>query len=288
MPLVPQYFHASTKQVAETALKEGRLKYPGICLIRDGSYFAWVTKNNKIEYVAGFNQITNIEYRDGLLCFMSGADVLYSADVAMTPETAERIKGEIVENLNLTSYAKSDDVVKLIDGRIGDLGDKKDVVEYVNGLSYNNLTDTPIMNLYGSLTKTVIISGLDDGVYRVSGQFKIGGNHQTVQMATDDSLFIVARNNIDNSTVITQLLGNFIKIFTIYSDGKCITDKYLTESYINQQDYITSTSVKEYVKTLVRDAIVETIDEVLDTRLDIALDKKISNIPEDDIISIFT
>ena len=270
MAMIPQYFRASTKDVAEQALKLGYLKYPGICSVEDGSYFIWITKENQMEFIGGYNQITGIDYKDGLLCFMSGDNILYTADVAITPETADRIKDEIVSNLDLTSYAKSDDVARLLDSRIGDIGGKTTVSEYVDDLSYDRLNDTPITNLYGSLTKTIVISELSDGVYRISGQFKIGGEHQTIQMASDDSVFIVARDNVNNTINISQLLGNAIKLYTLDTNGKCFTDKYLTESYIAQKDFITSSEVKDYVKTLVTDAIVETIDSVLDNRLDSA------------------
>ena len=288
MAMIPQYFRASTKEVAEQALAKGYLKYPGICSVEDGSYFIWVTKENQMEFIGGYNQITGIDYKDGLLCFMSGDNVLYTADVAMTPETADRIKDEIVSNLDLASYAKSDDVARLLDSKIGDIGDKATVSEYVDDLSYDRLKDAPITNLYGSLTKTVVVSELSDGVYQIAGQFKIGGEHQTIQMASDDSLFVVARDHGKNTVYLTQLLGNTMKLYTLDPDGKCTTDRYITDSYISDKDFITSSEVKDYVKTLVTDAIVETIDAVLDVRLDLALDRRISGIPNEDIVSIFS
>lgn len=287
MAMIPQYFRASTKEVAEQALAKGYLKYPGICSVEDGSYFIWITKENQMEFIGGYNQITGIDYKDGLLCFMSGDNILYTADVAMTPETADRIKDEIVSNLDLTSYAKSDDVVRLLDSKIGDIGGKATVSEYVDNLSYNQLHDPPILNLYGSLTKTIVVSALSDGVYRIAGQFQIGGEHQTIQMASDDSVFVVARDHEKEIVNITQLLGNAIKLYALAPDGKCTADRYITDSYISGKDFITSSEVKDYVKTLVTDAIVETIDAVLDARLDSSLDRRIGGIPDEDIISIF-
>ena len=157
----------------------------------------------------------------------------------------------------------------------------------MDSLSYNSLSELPISNLYGSLTKTIVISELEDGVYKVSGQFKIGGGHQTIQISGNDVIFVVAHNHIDHTIAITQLTGNLIRIYTLSSGGSYTSDRYVTESYVREQDFITSKEVKDYVKTLVTDAIVETIDAVLDERLDAALDHRLGNIGEEAIASLF-
>lgn len=289
MALVPQFYQVSTKALAELRIKQGVLRYPGVCFIKeDGGYLSWVTKDNTLDFVSGYKQITDVTYNeDGYLCFMTGDDVLYAADTAVSPEMLDRIQEEIVNNIDLAEYTKVSDVSDILDSRIGDIGDKSTVVDYIDTLSYDSLGNTPIINLYGEITKPVVISNLDDGVYKISGQFKIGGSYNTVQISSEGALFVVARMHTDNSTVITQILGNAIKIYTIASDGTGRTDRYITESYINQKDFITSGEVKEYVKSIVKDAIVETIDQVLDERLDAVLEDKFDYYTEQDIISIF-
>ena len=284
---VLQHYHASTKATAEAALKQGILKYPAICYIREGSYTAWVTKDGILDFVGGYNQITNIDYQDGLLCFMSGNEVLYTADVAITPDTENRIKNEIISNLRLDAYAKSEDVIKLVGQTVGDFGSYNNVVDYINNLSYNRLKDTPIINVYGTLTKTIVLSGLADGVYRVAGQFQVGGDHKTIQLSTDDAVFIIARDNNDHSIHITQILGSMIKLYHLDADGAYVTDHYITENYLKDKDFITSSEVKTYVKSLVTDAIVETIDAVLDDRLNEKLNQKLGDIPDESILGLF-
>lgn len=287
MSLIPRFAHASTRAVAEECLKKGIIRHPSVCLVKEGNYLLFVTRDNKLDMISGYNQITDIKSLDGILYFMAGDNVIYTADAAVTPDTLQRIKDDVEEAINLSSYAKSEDVTNLLDSKIGDIGGARSVRDYVDSLSYNSLSEPPISNLYGSLTKTVVISGLEDGVYKVSGQFKIGGSHQTIQISGNDVIFVVAHNHIDHTIAITQLTGNVIRIYTLSSDGSYTSDRYITESYVREQDFITSKEVRDYVKTLVTDAIVETIDAVLDERLDAALDHRLGNIGEEAIASLF-
>ena len=60
MALIPSWFSASTKAIAEKALERGILKYPGMCFIQDTKSLAWVTQDNKIQYIKGTDQILNL------------------------------------------------------------------------------------------------------------------------------------------------------------------------------------------------------------------------------------
>ena len=61
MALIPTWYSASTKQIAEKALQRGVLKYPGLCYIQDSKSIAWVTIDNTLEYVKGDKQINHKE-----------------------------------------------------------------------------------------------------------------------------------------------------------------------------------------------------------------------------------
>lgn len=285
MALIPRYFSATTTSIAEKALERGYLQYPAICLIRSTNTLAWVDINNKIQYVNGNNQITDIQYIGTDLVFYSGDKILFSYNVAMSPEDAEAIIQEITDGLNLNEYAKAADVSKLLDDIIGNLEDKSTVVDYINSLSYNTLTDIPITNLTGSLSKVINVSSLNDGVFKIKGQFMIGGNHTTIQSSSTDCFFIVSHD--DTQISITQLCGKSIQIYFIQKDGSYVSDRYITEKWITEQDFITSANVKDYVREIVTDTVVQIIDETLDERLDIALESKIGGINSDDIKKIF-
>ena len=73
MALLPQFYSASTKQVAEKALQLGYLKYPGICFVTDSNEktrsILWITEKNEMEYIVGNGQITDIKYENNILSF---------------------------------------------------------------------------------------------------------------------------------------------------------------------------------------------------------------------------
>ena len=285
MAIILNHFTASTKSIVEKAVERGVFKYPGLCYITEDNVLAWLTIDNEIKYISGDKQITNIQTIGTELVFFSNDDVLFSFDIAMSPDDMENIIHEITATLNLNEYAKSADVSKLLDDIVGNLGNKNTVVDYINSLSYNDLSDIPIITLKGTITKTINISSLNDGVYRVSGQFMIGGNHTTIQSSSDDNFFIV--NHDKASIAITHLHANSIQIFFINPDGDYTSDRYITENWIAEQDFISSANVQDYVREIVTNTVVQIIDETLDERLDLALDKKISGIDSEELMKIF-
>lgn len=286
MALVPRYFSASTEAVVERAIERGYVQYPAICYIRQSNTLGWITMDNKIEYIQGNQQITNIQYVGSNLVFYSGERILYSYNVSMSPDDAEAIIQEITDSINLNEYAKAADVSKLLDDIIGDLGDKNTVIDYINSLSYNTLLDKPIINVIGTLSSVINISSLDDGIYKVKGQFIIGGNHVTIQSSPNDTFFIVSHHD-DSSIAVTQLQGKSIKIFFINSDGSYVSDRYITEKWITEQDFISSATVQEYVREIVTETIVDVIDQTLDERLDLTLDGKFSGIDSSELHKLF-
>ena len=98
MALIPTWYSASTKQIAEKALQRGVLKYPGLCYIQDSKSIAWVTIDNTLEYVKGDKQITDVKCIGSNLMFFSGDKLLFSYDISMTDED----KGHIIEEVKKT------------------------------------------------------------------------------------------------------------------------------------------------------------------------------------------
>lgn len=155
MALIPTWYSASTKQIAEKALQRGVLKYPGLCYIQDSKSIAWVTIDNTLEYVKGDKQITDVKCIGSNLMFFSGDKLLFSYDISMTDEDKDHIIEEVKKTIGLDNYVKSSELSTLLDNIIGNLEDKSTVVDYINSLSYNKLFDVPIVNLIGTLTNTI-------------------------------------------------------------------------------------------------------------------------------------
>lgn len=281
--ITPLWYSASTKRIAEKALERGILKYPGLCYIKEDNNIAWVSIDNKLEYIKGDNQITNVKYGNSNLQFYNGETLLFSYDISITDEDKNNIIDEVKRIIGLENYVKTTDLTKTLDDIIGNLPDNTTVIDYINSISYNNLSDAPITNLIGSLNTPVMISSLSDGIYNIKGQCIIGGNNTTIQSSADGVLYLVSHDTDTSSITITKMQGKSITLYFIQQSGEYTTDRYITESWINEQNFASADSVKEYVSNVIEKTLLSVIDEHIDS----ALVKKISGIDSNDIITLF-
>lgn len=288
MAFLPNWFSASTKAIAEKALNRGVLKYPGMCYIEDTQSLAWVTQDNQIKYIQGNNQITNVKFVGSNLMFYSGTTLLFSYDMSLTEEDQSHIIEEVKKSIGLDQYVKTSDMTTLLDNIIGNLEDKSTVVDYINSLSYNTLSDKPIINMIGSLNAPVYISSLDDGIYKIKGQFIIGGSNTTVNSSPEDTFFLVSHDpDIQNKMTITKIQGGSITLYFLESDGTFRTDRYITEEWVKAQNFMSANSAKEYITQAIQETISDVIDQTLDEKLDSALDKKLGGISTEELNNIF-
>ncbi len=288
MAFLPNWFSASTKAIAEKALERGVLKYPGMCFIEETQSLAWITQDNQIKYIQGDKQITNVKFVGSNLMFYSGDTLLFSYDMSMTEEDLKHVVTEVKKTIGLDQYVKTSDMTTLLDNIIGNLEDKSTVVEYINSLSYNNLSDRPITNMIGSLNTPVYISSLEDGIYKIKGQYIIGGSNVTVNSSPEDAFFFVSHDpDINRKVTITKIQGNSIVMYFLESDGTYQTDKYITEEWIKKQNFMSATSVTEYVANAIQETAADIIDKTLDEKLDSALEKKISGITTEELNNLF-
>lgn len=288
MALIPSWFSASTKAIAEKALERGILKYPGMCFIQDTKSLAWVTQDNKLQYINGTNQITDIKFIGTNLMFYSNGNLIYSFDMSMTEEDAQHIIEQVKTSIGLDQYIKSADVSKLLDDIVGNLEDKNTVVDYINSLSYNKLSDKPIENLIGSLNAPVYISSLKDGIYKIKGQYIISQSNPTVQSSAEDVLFFISHDpELEKKMTITKMQGTSIVLYFLQTDGTYRTDKYITENWITDQNYMSADAAKEFITKTIQESVADVIDQQLDEKLDSALDKKIGGISTEELTNIF-
>lgn len=255
MPLTLQHFNATTDEVAEKALADGLFYYPAICYVEDDHHLLWLTKENKLERICGYDQITDIEHRNGVLFFKCGSRILYAVDIALSSETEARLVQTIMEHLNKEIKVIENNLNNTINTRIGNISPYPSVAKYIENLSYNNLLDRPIINMQGSLTKVITIGSLDDGLYRVTGRTRIGGNNTTIFTSTGSCLYSVEHND-DESITITKITSKDIRVYFISPSGVCSESKYLTDT-----------------------DLIATIDERILLKLD--------SIPDEDIKALF-
>lgn len=109
-----------------------------------------MTIDNTLEYVKGDKQITDVKCIGSNLMFFTGDKLLFSYDISMTDEDMSHIVEEVKNTIGLDGYVKSSELSTILDNIIGNLEDKETVVDYINSLSYNKLSDVPIVNLIGN------------------------------------------------------------------------------------------------------------------------------------------
>ena len=150
-----------------------------------------------------------------------------------------------------------------------------------DNIDYNTLGNRPIENLVGTLDSPIMISNLDTGMYKVKGQYKISETDITTYLSTDGDLFIIE----------VSATEKFIKRFTkdtiqdyVISDSGVEKRTYITDKYLADNGYCTTT----YVEQTVEDVITEKVDEIIDERLDAQLDERIKGSTDEEVQNFFT
>lgn len=287
MALIPTWYSASSKKIVEKALERGILKYPGICYIRDTHTLAWITQDNDVQYVYGTNQIIDVKIDNNQLqfYFQEKEPLCVNLKTTLTDEDIVTIK----QSIGLNEYIKENELQTYLDNIIGNLEDKSTVVDYINSLSYNKLSDKPIENMIGTLNTPVYISSLADGIYKIKGQYIIGGANTTVNSSPEDTFFLISHDpEINNKSTITKIQGSSITLYFLESDGTFRTDRYITEEWVKDQNFMSANSAKEYITQAIQETVADVIDQTLDEKLDNALDKKISGISTEQLTNIFS
>lgn len=285
MALIPQYYHASTFEVAQQSLERGYLRYPAVCFIEENQSFAWVTQTNTLIPICGYNQITDVTYSNNVLYFKNGAKNLWAIEIGLDASTVNVLKQEIIDSISLESYAKMDDVITLINGKIGDYGEAENVIDYVNNRKYADLEDKPILHLYGNLANAIILSELDDGVYCITGQYVVGGDYEAIHSGDRDALFAV--EHLGTNVFITKVSGSQIVRFIIDENYHCVTDKYVTEQWMSTQDFLTTADVETYIAGYLKSAVDDIVEEVVEQKIDNAFTERLYNIEQDKIENLF-
>ena len=207
-------------------------------------------------------------------------------------ENTDTYKGQIVSILNgdkYTAYVVNQD---------------SNGVYFATTLSaenvdYNNLGNRPIENLVGTLDAPIMIDGLDTGMYKVKGQYKISTTDITTYLSTDGDLFIVEISATEK--FIKRFTKKTIQDFVI-SDGEIKKNTYITEEYLADNGYSTNdyvdvkltafeTSIKNdiesYVEQTVEDIIINKVDTIIDERLDVKLDERIQISTNEEVEDFF-
>lgn len=218
-------------------------------------------------------------------------DSVADANTALNTNT-DTYKGQIVSILNgdkYTAYVVNQD----------SNGVYSATTLSAENVDYNNLGNRPIENLVGTLDVPIMIDGLNTGMYKVKGQYKISATDITTYLSTDGDLFIVEISATEK--FIKRFTKKTIQDFVI-SDGEIKKNTYITEEYLADNGYSTNdyvdvkltafeTSIKNdiesYVEQTVEDIIINKVDTIIDERLDVKLDERIQISTNEEVENFF-
>lgn len=243
-------------------IDSGVLKYPAYVLCKDEAHknnFVFIDKDLKMQPIKGYQQDTVI-----------AVEKLPEADVALS---------NVFYFCNGIGYLYINSIPVPV---------FRDISEPI---SYDQLKDSPIVNKYGEPASPILLSDLPNGTYSVSGNYKIGGDLETVFSTANKHIILV--DSDDTEKYITKFEANQILKYTVNIEtGITSQDKYATESWIKSQGYATETYVTQAIDELykkIADEALVTITKVSQLENDAGYLTKndINGIGNDAIASLF-
>lgn len=121
----------------------------------------------------------------------------------------------------------------IVDGEPGDWSVLPAWGNPVN-FSYNELVDVPLINKVGTIDDVVILNELVDGMYSVSGFFKVSETSSETFNSSSQELVIVK----DGGDTVMRMTGKETISYDTTSGGEPVVDKVTTESKVDEMiDY---------------------------------------------------
>lgn len=164
-------------------------------------------------------------------------------------------------------------------------------------IDYNTLGNRPITNLIGDTFSPIVLDEQKDGIYKVSGSYKLSGAIETIFYGGNSYLFIIEHQ--DNGTTLIKRLGaEKITDYNITENGfttaivpttKWLSEQgYVTESYVDTKiaalNFITQSEIEEYVQNVV----LQTIESTVNEKIEEILNNKLTPVTEKEALDTFT
>ena len=167
--------------------------------------------------------------------------------------------------------------------------------EHSEPIDYDTLGNRPIINLVGTVGKPIMVSELDDGIYRIKGQYKISDLEETIYLSASYIIITVSKNNqnIEIKKITSDNITDYIVTNSNISKNTYVTEQYLkdnnytTTSYVDTKIEALELSIKEDMRGYVQEAITEVFGEELDKKIDDRIDEKIIPMSDSQIRNLF-
>ena len=167
--------------------------------------------------------------------------------------------------------------------------------EHSEQIDYDTLGNRPIVNLVGTLDEPIMVSELDDGIYRIKGQYKISDLEETIYLSASYIIITVSKNNqnIEIKKITSDNITDYIITNSDISKNTYVTERYLkdnnytTTSYVDTKIEALEVSINEDMKSYVQTVIEKFFTEELDKRIDDRIDEKIVPMSDSQIRNLF-
>lgn len=155
-----------------------------------------------------------------------------------------------------------------------------------NKIDYDSLVHRPIINKTGSLANPLTIGELDNGLYSVSGEYRIFLEYPTIFSSSINHLFVVEK---ENDKIYVKDVQAKKTVIYVSSNGQVSIEDVITSNYLTENQYITETDFDAKIKALdfvtrneISDYVKQITTEYLEQNLDSKIDEKINSLIADD------
>ena len=224
-----------------------------------------MTDRVKFAYLTYEDMLSKIDSGD-----LNEYDIIYSKDKYVTYLITEELQplelhsrvyvfdsvSEAETKLNESTDTYAGQVVAILDndtyrGYIVNQKSGKFIVtplwEHPEPIDYDTLGNQPIINLTGTLDEPIMVSELDDGIYRIKGQYKISDLEETIYLSASDIICNVVKNN--QNIEIKKITSDNITDYII-TNSDIYKNTYVTEQYLKDKNYTTTSYVDTKIEAL--------------------------------------
>ena len=217
MATQPTFAAVSDFSKIQSYVDGGQISYPSYIVCRNDWTWAFVDKDSSINHIRGYQQEAIIpvdvlpieDIRSDAFYFCNGIGYLY------------------INNSFVPVF--------------------KDVESNIS--SYDQLSNIPVTNKYGDVTAPLVLSDFENGSYSVSGQYRIGGDLETIFVVSSKVLFLI--DSDEENKYITKLDPKRICQYTVNLTNNTVAKSdYATETWVLAQGYATETFVNQAIENL--------------------------------------
>lgn len=162
-------------------------------------------------------------------------------------------------------------------------------------IDYNTLGNRPITNLTGTLANPIIVETLDNGIYSISGQYKVFDSIDTIFSSYENHIFLVEKS--ETETHIKDISSTDMITYSLVGD-EIQQDKLVTSKFLKDNNYVTDSDLDKKIQTLdiltkteaseyIEQAVNSYLDSKLDSAIDQKLDEKIVETADTEIADLF-